>query len=774
MSTLNSLYKSDYNISPNYYERKIKEGIPIFQEIGSYNNTMSNQNYVDPFKILENNKTNTFLNNGGVEGSFSNINMYDVETRKIIEREMSPYILQMKNELNIIVEKFRKEMEEKSNIFNEISLLKEQVSQNKKNNEIINSNIEEKILNIKDILNIQDKKINAFQNDFSRINTFNQDINKKTDELYSNINDLKRINDKMMSMDASNENIYNVIANNIEKKTNSNYDQLNKNLDLLKEEISSIKKDIFTNNTKLLSLNSENDIKNNEINEIKIGISKIKNQIDNVNINNHTNLNLINNLEIKNNEFQQNLKSLNDKISILNNNFNANYVDVKSNKQLLNSSSRKLSDIENSINFLKNEKQSLNNKITELNSKIDSQAEKIIKNNNLLNETVSQNLLYKDLTSQMSKSKEMIGNLRDKCDEEINKLRSELEQFDLIIKNNPFLNMNENEHLSIMFKKEQLKSNDLFKEQIRILSEEINKLKNANPMDKDNIKKIENNFKIIDKMLIAKGKDINLIEEGMKSTTEVVKILSEKLDILKKEINSFKNIKNDDNEKKIIQQQPPIINEIKFGDIETDIKNMQKYININKKDINDIKIDIKEINDKTIPEIYKYINDYLNDKINIAKSNKLEMSKKSNNNRYQIRVSDVSNYNNINNKNSMGSNLFNQNSVNKDITNNSKNFIINNPSNPSNQIDKDKNIDDIANQIELMGGGNPKINNEYNKNNVNNKINVIKENNFDKNSSNNDWREKNDESDSINRIINEVKEKKQNISKNSFDLDFDS
>ena len=334
--------------------------------------------------------------------------------------------------------------------------------------------------------------------------------------------------------------------------------------------------------------------------------------------------------------------------------------------------------------------------------------------------------------------------------------------------------MNENEHLSIMFKKEQLKSNDLFKEQIRILSEEINKLKNANPMDKDNIKKIENNFKIIDKMLIAKGKDINLIEEGMKSTTEVVKILSEKLDILKKEINSFKNIKNDDNEKKIIQQQPPIINEIKFGDIETDIKNMQKYININKKDINDIKIDIKEINDKTIPEIYKYINDYLNDKTNMTKSNKLEISKKSNNNRYQIKVSDVSNYNNINNKNSMGSNLFNQNSVNKDITNNSKNFINNNHSNPSNQIDKAKNIDDIVNQIELMGGGNAKINNEYNKNNVNNKINVIKENNFDKNSSNNDWREKNDESDSINRIINDVKEKKQNISKNSFDLDFDS
>ena len=92
---------------------------------------MNNQNYIDPFKLLENGKTNSFFNNGG--SLPTNLNMTDIDTRKIIEREMNPYILKMKNELNIIVEKFKKEMEEKSNIINEMSVLKEHINQNKNN-----------------------------------------------------------------------------------------------------------------------------------------------------------------------------------------------------------------------------------------------------------------------------------------------------------------------------------------------------------------------------------------------------------------------------------------------------------------------------------------------------------------------------------------------------------------------------------------------------------------------------------------------------------------
>ena len=149
MSNFNSLYNlepnlnksSGMNLTSNYYDRKIKEGIPIFQEIGTFNQNLNGNNFVDPFKILENSKNGNFLNreNGNSSslgvGALS-LNMTDIETRKMIEREMNPYLLQMKNELNIIIEKFRNEMADKSKILNDISSLKEQSLQINQNNEV--------------------------------------------------------------------------------------------------------------------------------------------------------------------------------------------------------------------------------------------------------------------------------------------------------------------------------------------------------------------------------------------------------------------------------------------------------------------------------------------------------------------------------------------------------------------------------------------------------------------------------------------------------------
>ena len=193
--------------------------------------------------------------------------------------------------------------------------------------------------------------------------------------------------------------------------------------------------------------------------------------------------------------------------------------------------------------------------------------------------------------------------------------------------------------------------------------------------------------------------------------------------------------------------------------------------------INNITIDIQEINNKTIPDIYNYIKEQLKG-INNIKSQKLEIN--NNNDRYPIRISDVSNHNNINNKNPVvnsNTNLYNQNSVSKNNINNTQNNNENNIMNkPNNQIPiNDKNIDDIVNKIELMGNGND---NEFNKKNYNNKMDSEIRNNseFDKHSSIKDWGDKKDESNSINININDILDKKHDKSKfkNSFESDFDS
>ena len=53
---------SSSNLSNNYYSSKIKEGIPIFQEQNG--GGLSTNNFVDPFKLLENEKRNSLMNLG--------------------------------------------------------------------------------------------------------------------------------------------------------------------------------------------------------------------------------------------------------------------------------------------------------------------------------------------------------------------------------------------------------------------------------------------------------------------------------------------------------------------------------------------------------------------------------------------------------------------------------------------------------------------------------------------------------------------------------------
>ena len=780
MSYLNSQYnlddinlnKSSLNLKNNYYERKVKEGIPIFQDINLFSRTANGQEFVDPFKLLENNKNSNYLNNGGQSSSLgigqlsSNINISDIETRKIIEREMNPYLLQMKNELNIIMEKFRKEMEDKSNILNEISSLKDQISHDKQYNEDNYSNIEKKILNISNILNIQDKKINDHRNDIIQINKFNKDMNQRTDEVFQNLNDLEKIKVKVMSLDASNENVYKEICQNIEKSLSYKFDQLEKNINLIKGENSSIKRDISQNNMKLGFLDSENDKRDKKISELETNMHNLTNQINNINLNNNNNLNLLNNFEIKNNEFQQILKSINDKIALMNNNINSTSLDVKSQKQSINSCIQKNSEIENSINLLRNERQSFNNKLLELNLKIDSQAEKISKNNSILNDAISSNnsTLYKDLVTQISKSKDLIENLKDNYDIEFEKLRGEINQFDQIIKNNPFLNMSENERITYQFKLEQTKSNETFKSQILLLTKEIEKLKNINPSDRNNFIKIENNFNKIDKVLSSNKKDLKTLEEMMKIYADICKDLSEKLDKYKREV---KNDRNNASGKVV----SPIPGGLKVEELEEKVR---KYINNNKEDITNIKIDIKEMNEKTIPQIYDYIDSKINQINNKISNNIINNNLEQKPNNY---ISDLNNNNSVNQSNNF---IFNKNMVN--ISNNipspkisgnnnkiSDNIIAND--NFNNNNNKNNNIDDIANKIELMGAQ-ENNNNDKEQNNSNWSISN-KEKQINRKVSLSD---KINDSGSIDKLIEDamnIKENSKSKREDDFEEDFD-
>ena len=665
MSEFNNI--SNSNLSNNYYSSKVKEGIPLFQEENGGN---LYNNYIDPFKLLENEKNNNLFDTGRI--SNYNMNMSDIQTRKMFEKEMNPFLMRMKNELNLIIEKFRKEMNDKNILLNEMGEIKHELVKMKQNSEDNYLNFEQKLLNINDILNSHENKLNNLESEIFQINH----MNKKSDDSYLK-NEVENIKNKVMNLDSTNEKYFKEMTQNFQKIIDYKLDDMNKNIDFIKEENNTIKNDLAQNNIKIEMINTENNKQNERLNDVNSEFNNISNQINKIMLNNNKMMNMINNLEINNNEYQQRMKNLNEKISTLNENLEANNVDSKNLKENINSNSKIISEIEDNLNRLENEKNSLNNKIMEINIKLEYQEEKISKNNNIINNNQNENnnILYKDLSNQISKSKKICDEMREKYDKEILELNNNINQFDLILKNNPFFNMSETERITSLFKKEQIKLNDTFREQLKLLHEELKKMKNVAQFDKTNLEIINKNFK-------KHTKDISMLEQSLKSWTEIAQILTKNYEKLKKD--KF----NDDKSSNLNNNN--IIN-FNNNNFEESLIKINQYINNNKNDVYNLQQDVKEINEKTIPEIYKYINQHLKIKVsktseNITNNNNNFISKKNENNN-----TDTDNKNDMNNK-----------------------IVINN----FNDKVRSKNLEDLVSKIELMGSTAQNMNPKFNEKNI--------------------------------------------------------
>jgi len=457
-------------------------------------------------------------------------------------------------------------------------------------------------------------------------------------------------------------------------------------------------------------------------------------------INNNKIMNLINDLEIGNNDCQQKIKNLNDKINSINENKEAINYEFKNQKENMNFNKKYLSELESNLNMFENEKNTINNKLIELNIKLENQEQFFSKNNNNMNNVQNENnnLLYKDISAQISKMKKILDEMREKSDKEIGEIKNNMNQFELVLKNNPFLTMNETERISILFKKEQVKFNETFRQQLKLLNDEVKNLKSISQFDKTNLEIINKNFK-------KHTKDIEMLEQSLKSWTQIAQVLTKNYDKIKKDkFNDDKSSNNNFN------------NNIIFED---NLNKIQKYINNNKNDVYNLQLNIKEINEKTIPQIYKYINDQLK-----IKSNENAM--------IENIISTKNNIGKINNNFNLGNreeNIIknNINTNNKDINNI---YINNNIDNMDN-----KNLDDLASKIELMGNESQKKNLKVN--NINN--NKDEENKFMINSdfshslSDNLNNKKDDDMDYIDKLI-KGKDNNNSKSKNDeFDSDFD-
>ena len=106
MSNFDLMY-STYDFKPNggsqtttnFFEKEITQGLPFFQE-NRLQSTLRNNYFRDSNTNINNNYYN---GNNKFVTSNEKIDMSDIEAKKIIEREMNPYLTLMKREINLIV-----------------------------------------------------------------------------------------------------------------------------------------------------------------------------------------------------------------------------------------------------------------------------------------------------------------------------------------------------------------------------------------------------------------------------------------------------------------------------------------------------------------------------------------------------------------------------------------------------------------------------------------------------------------------------------------------
>jgi len=165
MSNFELIYKSNHdynnnNFAPsttNYFEKEVKEELPFFQQ-NKLQSTLRNNFFND------NNTNNIKLS------SREKNDMINLEAKKIIEREISPYLNLMKQELNLIVENYRKDFREKNEGIQELKEIKNEFEKIKQSNEDIKNYLKQKIIKSNDIMNEQEQKINNMKLDINKFN----------------------------------------------------------------------------------------------------------------------------------------------------------------------------------------------------------------------------------------------------------------------------------------------------------------------------------------------------------------------------------------------------------------------------------------------------------------------------------------------------------------------------------------------------------------------------------------------------------------------------
>ena len=515
---------------------------------------------------------NTAVTNGNV---LSTSNEY--ETRKLIERELEPYVNSIKKELKVQLDSFQKEADVIKSTKSELSSLKEIVISNKK--EIIKLQSARDTYDIKsDVIKLSEEMKQKNEEIFD-LRKGIQDLMMKNEEIKATIEVRKETKDNNDEVDEKikqseakminaikeiekncNKNLLqmgnffkqsvdetkNVLLSmkneieNIKEKSKQSNIEIEKRIENIQNNIKSVKesnetaiKDI---NKKINELSEEIKSKSNdkEINDIKEEIAKINQEIKEIKESKRNSIDMIPSLPIANNDDINTINTKLDNLSIRIDQF-----DSKVSNQTLISS--KLNDINQSYNSLKSQIDTNTTTITELNSqlltakdnynlfksKLDALTLNVSTLENQINVHQNEETSSKEIDEIKIKIKEIVDTI-----EEVNKKYNE--------------EMSKVNSVFIEFKEKQLQANAINEKTIVCLGEQmVTSLKTLKQLEgdkketEDNFEQIQNGFDQVHSVIIKipkMEKDYKLMNEFLVELTKKYQELQIKVD------NGFENV----------------------------------------------------------------------------------------------------------------------------------------------------------------------------------------------------------------------------------------
>ncbi len=429
--------------------------------------------YIDPFKELENQKKSS-LNNYKDFCSGSSSPLTSLETRKMIEAEMAPYLSNMKNDLNLLFENFKKEIESKNEQINDLLLMKVQLDSRIVQNESSITKNSENILKFNDSQKVLLNKINEMQNEINitKINCSN--INQKTEELadkvndFSHMNNLQNLNNNNNLMNNNNNNFnekfYKEISNNIEKITQNKIDILNEQIRRFNKDNININSEMQKMKIGLDSHERNKETKDRQLQTIIENLDNNLNKIQNLNYETNTALNQIRSENIKKADLTNKIQSLSQKIELNNDNYSFMQNNISSLKNEIKDISEKCS--QNAKNFQKFEdsQKYLDMNIKSIEQEISQQKTNLTKIKNSFSEMVQQNqtAIYSKFDEQVNICKKYIDSSTEKWDDKFLDYDKKINEINQNINSNPFFKLTQKQKLTKAQLDDQISINNEF------------------------------------------------------------------------------------------------------------------------------------------------------------------------------------------------------------------------------------------------------------------------------------------------------------------------